>query len=323
MVETPTGYTQTSGPATNTAYMAKVAMEHNIAHITVYERSECAVIRMKVVDRVEEMLNEDGEVVQRESKGTIKIAEGQTGTKPCEERFARVPLMLSYNGNTYPLGDTSPTGDLSVDLASVLKPGTRGVDLSSDRPGVLLVAGRPVGEVPLGGVAQQQKQLDAVLAELNPILGKPANKLTDAEVTRAYTLYEQMRELGPDDARVVAAQRRFVEVIGGFKDLAKTESLKRNLAALGEAKDLLKALASVVPSYVATSINDNSPSADALAWAQAAAMMQFRNNPALCKGAWDWGRVADAQGQAALAFQYLRYAYDDSYGKWMGSACRR
>jgi hypothetical protein len=323
MVETPSGYTQTLGPAGNTAFMAKVAMEHNIAHITVYERSECPVTKMKVVDRVEEMVDEDGEVVQRESKGTIKIAEGPAGTKPCEERFARVPLMLSYGGNTYPLGNTDTVGELHVDLASVVKPGTRGVDFASDRPGVLLVAGRPVGEVPLDGLAQQQKQLDAILAELGPILGKPATKLTDAEVTRGYTLYEQMRELAPDDARVVAMQRRFVEVMGGFRDLAKTESLKRNLAALGEAKDLLKALASGVPSYVTSSINDNRPNPDAIAWAQAAALMQFRANPSLCQGGFDWARVNSLPEDARLAFQYLRYAYDDGYSRSLGSACRR
>jgi hypothetical protein len=322
MVETPAGYSQTLGPAKNTAYLAKVAMEHNIAHITVYERSECDVIKLRVVDRVEETLDGD-EVVQKETKGSLKIADGPGGTQPCDERFARVPLMLSYGGNTYPLGDTSPTGELNVDLASVVKPGTRGVDFSGGGPGTLLVAGRPVGEVPLAGLAQQQQRLDGILAELGPILGKPATKLTDAEVTRAYTLYEQMRELAPDDARVVGMQRRFVEVIGGFKDLAKTESLKRNLAALGEAKDLLKTLGGIVPQYVQMSITDNRPSPDAIAWAQAAALMQFRSNPSLCAPGWDWTRVDNATGEARLAFQYLRYAFDDGYQRWIGSACRR
>jgi hypothetical protein len=322
MVETPAGYTQTLGPAKNTAYMAKVAMEHNIAHVTVYERSECDVIKLRVVDRVEETLDGD-EVVQRETKGALKIAEGPGGTQPCDERFARVPLMISFGGNTYPLGDTSPTGELNVDLASVVKASTRGVDLSNERSGVLLVAGRPVGEVPLTGLADQQKRLDQILAELGPILGKPATKLSDAEVTRAYALYEQMRELAPDDARVVGMQRRFVEVIGGFKDLAKTESLKRNLAALGEAKDLLKTLGGLVPSYVQMSISDNRPNPDAIAWAQAAALLQFRSDPGLCAGAWDWSRADNTTGQARLAFQYLRYAYDDGYSRWVGSVCRR
>lgn len=324
MVETPAGYSQTLGPAKNTAYMAKVAMEHNIAHITVYERSECDVVKLKVIDRVEETLDEDQVVVQREAKGSLKIPEGgPAGTQPCEERFARVPLMLSYAGNTYPLGDTSPTGALDVDLASVVKPGTRGVDFTSNNPGVLLVAGRPVGEVPLTGLAQQQQRLDAILAELGPILGKPATKLSDAEVTRAYTLYEQMRELAPEDARVIGMQRRFVEVIGGFKDLAKTESLKRNLAALNDAKDLIKTLGANVPQYVQVSIADNRPSPDALAWAQAAALLQVRSNPGLCAGAWDWTRVDNTTGETRLAFQYLRYAFDDGYSRWLGSVCKR
>jgi hypothetical protein len=320
MVETPAGYTQTLGPATNTAYVAQVSMEHNIAHIVVYERSECQVTKLRVVERVEETLDGD-EVVQRETKGSLKIADGPGGTAPCEERFARVPVTLGYGGNTYPLGDTSPTGELHVDLASVVKPGTRGVDLSAAR-GTLLVAGRPIGEVPLAGLAQQQQRLDEILAELGPILGKPATKLTDAEVTRAYALYEQMRELSPDDARAIGMQRRFVEVIGGFRDLAKTESLKRNLAALNEAKDLLKSMAGVVPSYVQMSISDNRPTPDAIAWAQAAALMQFRQNPGLCAGGFDWARVSNTTGEARLAFSYLRYAFDDGYSRWIGSVCK-
>jgi hypothetical protein len=210
-----------------------------------------------------------------------------------------------------------------VDLASVVKPGTRGVDFSSGQPGMLLVAGRPIGEVPLSGLAQQQKQLDAILAELTPILGKPAAKLSDAEVTRAYTLYEQMRELAPDDARVVALQRRFVDVIGGFKDIAKTESLKRNLAALGDAKDLLKDLAGIVPSYVQLSISENRPSPDAIAWAQAAALLAFRSQPELCAGGFEWTRANNTNGETRLAFQYLRYTFDDGYTRWLGSACKR
>jgi hypothetical protein len=322
IVEMPAGHTQTLGPAKNTAYVAQVAMEHNLAHITVYERSECEVFKMRVVERVEETLDGD-EVVQRESRGSLKVPEGSQGTQPCEERFARVPVMLSYAGNTYPLGDTSPTGELHVDLASVVKPSTRGVDLSSERAGVLLVAGRPIGEVPLSGLASQQARLDAIIAELAPILGKPADKLTDAEVTRAYALYEQMRELGPDDARAAGLQRRFVEVIGGFRDLAKTAALKRNLQALGEAKDLIKDLGPSVPSYVQVSIQDNKPNPDAVAWAQAAALLAFRSQPELCAGGFDWSRAGSASPEARLALSYLRYAFDDGYARSLSTACRR
>jgi hypothetical protein len=260
--------------------------------------------------------------VQRETKSTLKIAEGAQGSAPCEERFARVPVMLGYGGNTYPLGDTSATGALDVNLASVMQASTRGVDLTNER-GVLLVAGRTVGEVPLGGLAQQQKRLDEILAELTPLLSKPAAKLSDAEVTRAYTLYEQMLELGADDARAVGLQRRFVEVMGGVKDLAKTASLKRNLAALAEAKDLLKNLPGAVPAYVQMSISSEQPNPDAIAWAQAAALMAFREQPGLCAGGFDWTRAAGTTGSSRLAFTYLRYAGGDGYTTWLGAACKR
>lgn len=322
MVETPAGYSQTLGPARNTAYLAKVSMEHNIAHITVYERSECQVFKLRLVDRVEETVDDDDEVVQREAKGQLKIPEGEQGVQPCEERFARVPVSLGIGGNTYPLGDTSPTGALDVDLASVVRPSTRGVDLSAER-GMLMVAGRIVGEVPLAGLAQHQQRLEAIIAELTPLLSKPAAKLSDADVTRVYTLYEQMRELSTDDARVVGLQRRFVEVMSGMKEIAKAESLKRNMAALAEAKDLLKNLPGVVPSYVQMSISSDQVNQDAIAWAQAVALVAFREQPGLCAGGFDWTRAAGTTGTDRLAFTYLRYAGGDGYTNWLGSVCKR
>ena len=310
-IDTPAGERDVLGAPRNTAYAAEVQMEHNIAHIKVFERSECPVVKVRMMSRIEETLDGD-KVVERVSKGTHELADSTPGAlAPCEQRFGRVPLTLQIGPNHYPLGETSPTGELHVDLASAVRARTRGIDLRATPTGAISVAGRPVYEIPLAGLAQQQDRLDAIIAELTPILGKPATKLTDADITQAYTLYQQMIELGPEDARVIGLQRRFVEVVGGFRDVAKTASLKRNLEALGEAQELLKTMSTSVPSYVQLSVSEARPSSDALAWARAAAMTTLRGNPELCAGKLDWGRFGGLDNTSRLAFSYLHAALDD------------
>ena len=120
-----------------------------------------------------------------------------------------------------------------------------------------------------------------------------------------------MIELGPDDARVIGLQRRFVEVVGGFRDVVKTASLKRNLEALGEAQELLKTLSNSVPSYVQVSVSEARPSTDAMAWARAAAMTSLRGHSELCAGKLDWSRFAGLDNTTRLAFSYLHAALDD------------
>lgn len=321
-IDTPAGERDTLGPPRNPAYAADVQMEHNIAHIKVFERSECPVIRVRMMSRIEETLD-GNKVVERVAKGTHELADPPAGAMaPCEQRFSRVPLTLEVGGNHYPLGETSQTGDLHVDLASVIKAGTRGLDLRATPNGTISVGGRPVYEIPLSGLVDQQQRVNQLTAELTPLLSKPATKLTDEDITRAYVLYGQLSELAPDDAKVVALQRRFVEVVGGFRDVNKTASLKRNLEALGQAKDLLKTLsdASGVPQYVQVSIREERSSRDALSWARASAMTSVREHPELCAGQRDWSRLSGLDDPSRLAFSYLRAALDGD--RSLDSLCR-
>ncbi|MET0344265.1 MAG: hypothetical protein ABW252_24835 [Polyangiales bacterium] len=320
-IDTPAGERDVLGPPRNTAYAADVQMEHNIAHIKVFERSECPVIKVRMMSRIEETLD-GSKVVERVAKGTHELSESSPEMAPCEQRFGRVPLMLDVGANHYPLGETSPTGDLHVDLASVIKARTRGVDLRATPTGTISVGGRPVYEIALAGLVDQQARVDQLVAELTPLLGKSATKLTDEDVTKAYVAYGQLRELAPDDARVVALQRRFVEVVGGFRDVNKTASLKRNLEALGEAKDLLKTLsdASGVPQYVQVSIREERGSRDALSWARASALTSLRAHPELCAAGHDWSQLSALDDPTRLAFSYLRAALDDPRG--LDALCR-
>lgn len=323
VIDTPAGQREHLGVPKSTAYRAEVQMEHNIAHIRVLQLSECPVIRVRLFDRVEETL-QGSKVVETVRKGTHEVADTTPGgLAPCEERFGQqVPLTLEYAGNHYPLGSTSPTGELEVDLATVVRARTRQVELSQPTA-MLTLQGRPLYEVPIAGLSKHLVVLDGVIAELSAICSKPAAKLTDADVTHASGLYAQMMELGADDARVVGLQRRYLEVIGGLRALNESAMLKRNLSALSEAKDLLKALNPGVPSYVQMAIYRNQPSRDALAWAEATALTALRAQPALCQGALDWARLAALTGSSKLAFSFLRYAYDDDYLGSLSSYCSR
>jgi hypothetical protein len=321
--ETPAGERIAPGAVIRTEHTVRVSMEHNIAHINVFESSVCPVIKMRTVQRIEETLD-GSRVVERVDKGAREYSETQNAMMECEARFSRVPVQLQYDADTYPLGGTDQFGQLNVDLAAVMKVNTRGVDLST-QTGILLVNGTPKAEISMAGLLKQQQRLDTIISHLSALLGKDLAKLTDADVTNAGMLYEEMRELAPDDARTVSLQRRFVEVASGFRGIQNTAALKRNLGALSEAKELLVALNAkvAVPSYVQVSISQDSPTDDALAWARAQVLVSLRQNAALCAGGFDWARVAQLQGVSRIAFAVYRGAYDGSDLSWLTGACGR
>jgi hypothetical protein len=321
IIDRPVGERVVPGPAKSTSYMANVTMEHNIAHVSVLERSECPTIKVRIVERIEETLD-DGKVVERVDKGAHEVAETLPTLMQCEARYSRAAVALQYGADTYPLGSTGDHGELDVDLASALKVNTRGIDLS-EQTAVLLVNNMPAGRLSMVGLLKQQQRLDAIIAQLSSLLGKDGTKLNDADVTNASMLYEEMRELAPDDARTIALQRRYVEVVGGFRDVQRTAALKRNLGALSEAKELLIALGApgAVPAYVQVSIASDGPTADSIAWARAQALVALRGQSALCAGGFDWSRVSQLQGPARLAFSYLRYAFDAQDLGWVSAAC--
>lgn len=321
IIDTPSGERMIPGAVRGKSYLTRVSMEHNIAHVRVLERSQCPAIRVHTVERIEETL--DGErVVERVAKGPHEESETLTTMMECEARYARVPVALQYGPDTYPLGVTSEYGELNADLASALKVNTRAIDLST-ATGTLLVADAPAGEISMAGLLKQQQRLDAIIAQLSSLLGKSTTTLSDADVTNAFMLYQEMRELAPDDARSRALEQRFVEVVGGFRDLQRTESLKRNLGALSEAKELLTALAanSSLPTYVHVAVAGEKSTPEALAWARAQALLALRRDSELCAGGFDWTRVRQLSEPARVAFSYLRYAFDEADLGWLSSSC--
>lgn len=322
IVEEPGGRSHTQGAQRNTTYSANVGTEHNLAHITVFETSVCDVIEFEILHRVEETYEGD-ELIERKNLGPRQHTTGVRQTMPCDERFARVPVVLELGGHSYPLGQTDPRGELHVDLAEAIDPATRGIPIADEAVGVLKVGDQIVGTISMAGLAGQQRRLDQIMAELEQLLGKDHLDMSDAEGTRAYVLHEQLLRIGGNDPRTLGLHERFVEVATGRAQEAKLQNLKRNLEAWNEARELVKDLASVVPSYVVVDVRREKPSSASLIWAQGILLHAIRANPALCglAAALDAAAASALDSRTRLALQYLRYFYGSGYGAWLGRAC--
>lgn len=309
IVEESAGRSQTTGAKRSTTYSARVAREHSTAHITVYESSVCDVIDFEIFNRIEQTYEGD-ELIESKNLGPRQQAAGATQTRPCDVRFARVPVELTYQGNTYPLGQTSPIGELHVDLVELIKPASRGVDVQDYGVGVLTVAGQQVGRLDMAGLADHENRVNELIAKLTALLGKDHRELSDAESTQAYMLHQQLLDIAPQDARVAGVHRRFLEVLTGREFEFKLDQLKRNLGAWNEARELVATLASSVPSYVVVDVRREEPTQASIAWAQGQWLHALQGNPGLCAALNAPGNLT---GELKLAVTYLRYAYGDGY----------
>lgn len=316
IVEEPAGRSQVVGAKRSTAYSARVTREHNLAHITVYESSVCDVIDVQVFNRVEQTYEGD-ELIETKSLGPRQQASGTQQTQACDVRFARVPVELSYQGNTYPLGQTSPIGELHVNLADVMKMGSRGTEVAEYGVGVLTVAGQQVGQLDMAGLADHEQRVSSLIAELSQLVGQHHRELSDAESTQAYMLHQQLLDIAREDPRVEGLHQRYLEVVTGRRFEFKLDQLKRNLGAWNEARELVATLASTVPSYVVVAVRREEPSPAAVAWAQGLMINALRGNRALCGDV----QIGALSGPLRLAVTYLRYAYGAQYNAYLGRLC--
>ena len=297
-------------------------MEHNLAHVTVFETSVCDMIEFEILQRVEETY-QDGELIESKDLGPRQETVGASQTMACDERFARVPVELSFQGNVYPLGQTSPTGELHVDLASVIQPGTRGISVPDWAVGVLLVGGQEVGRISMAGLSGHEQRLEQLLSELEPLLGKPFLSLSEAEATRAYALHQQILALDSNDPRVLGMQQRFVEVLTGRKAEAQLQATRRNLQVWNEARGLLKDLAGVLPSYVVVDIRREQPSVATVGWAQGMLVQAIHQQPTLC-GQLQAGTLAGGvlSPAARLAAKYLSYVDGEAFARFLAGCAQ-
>jgi hypothetical protein len=337
-LDEPRGYTSVQGAAKNTTYSAQVQTSHHRLHVTVFEKSECDVIKVRLVSRTRETL-QDGQVIDREAPTLVQIEEGVEGTSECEKRYARDVLVILQVGDaTYRLGETSTKGELHINLADLLKRSLHGTDGPPPAEALLLVQGHnmteplPAGTVSLSQLEAYEKRVDELLAEFGPLLEKEQEKLSGKEFARSYELYQQLDRINAGDARIEALQARFLELVFGRKEKEATASLERNLKALAKAKELLAALAREpayqVPVFVQMAIESERPSTQALRWARGQLALGIRQEPDLCgpkSGAFSWDWFAQRRWPLAteLALTFLRYAYSDTYAAQVQSLCSR
>ena len=324
-VDTEVGVVDALGAPHDTEYTATAETEREQIRIAVFERSLCDKLKMKVVHHVDQTVQGD-KVISSEPPTTIQRAAGVDGVVPCEERWARnVWVALRVGDQTFRLGAPSARGEVIANLSTDMKASLYGEN--APKEAVVIVNGMDAGKVSLTGYATHETRINKLLDDLRDILSKDDDKLTKAELAHSYELYEQLDQLDTgNDARIAGLRKRFIEVTYQRKQREATENLKRNVAALNDAKNLLPALvAGAVPPYVVTAVQSGTASTDALLWARGEVALALRQYPALCTGGFAWNRLSggDYAPKARLAFSYLRYAYDDPFQTEVRALCAR
>jgi hypothetical protein len=326
-IDSPAGFMETHGAPRDKSFSMLADTNKELLHLTVLEQSQCDVIKVKLVDRVRETLKGD-EVVHSDPPARIQMVQGIRGSVACEQRYAReVQVSLRIGEAIYRLGTTSRTGELSVNLAEAIKPG---LYPSPDSEAEVLVdfrdSGRigrsPAGRFSLGELNKQEAKINDLVGQLELLLARP-DLNQPANLQAAYRLFAQLHQLDTNgDARIAAAQARFIELFMARKSAEAVERIKRNLKALNEAKDLLKNAAVVVPPYMHAALFEDNPTAMALQWALGEAVTQLRSTPQLCGTRFSWSRTT-GHPQAHFALSYLRYAFGDGFEADLAGLCAK
>jgi hypothetical protein len=328
-VDTPAWTTVEYGAPKERAYSAELTAERDIVQVVVSEKSRCDVIPVKVVERVEETV-EDGAVLARRSLGTQQIAGEPTETVSCSETLARdAEVSLKIGDDVFVLGTTGRDGKVVVDLSERLRQSLYGDTVPTE--GQVLVRGpkdispATAGSIALESLRKHEQRVSDLLAELTSILDK-GEAIAPADIQRSYTLYSQLEQLSPNDARVAGASARFWELFYGRKRREATATLARNMEALAKARDLLKsARVAAIPVFAQAAINAGNVDARATNWASWEVLGGLARQPAVCAQPFAWPNVASYgfDSSTLLALHYLRYAYADRAAKDVQAVCQR
>jgi hypothetical protein len=310
------------GAPYDTRYTAEIEAQHGRVRVIVREESMCDVIPVTSVI-------EDGE--------KRRIAGTPTKSQPCNERVARnVTVSLEVEGNTFRLGEPDAHGELVSNLSDRML-----LDLYGSGPHKNLVAkvmlrdrqgkSQELGSIPLTQLEQTQRRLDELLAEFRTVLDRPQEQLTGAELARAYELYEQLARFDTTDPRVAGLMALFMERLYQRKALEANERFRNNLDALNIAKDILIANREtiIVPPYVSSAVEGGVMDPRTADWARGQVAIAIRRNPTLCgpnpQSDFTWSRLqlSPPPAESRLAFEVLRFAYDNPYEKEITQLCRR
>lgn len=327
-VEDPTGTATEYGEPAETRYATQLEANKQQARIVVYETSRCPVIPVTVMQRYEETVK-GGEVVQRTPVTKTQVAGEPQGDVPCNQTYAQnVEVLLQVGTVRTNLGETNNEGAVAADLSKVLRSGA--YEGTPETATILIrpKQARPLveaGTLSLAELNKQQQRIEELVSEIEAILAKGETGASDREILRSYEIYSQLHQIAPSDPRVEAISARFWELFYGRKQEEARERLGRNLEALGEAKETLKAMGdAAIPIYVQAAVNSGYLDRRALEWSSLRLVRALRGAPAVCSAGFAFGAVPSYgwPTDARLAAQYVHYAYGTRHAAAMQAACR-
>jgi hypothetical protein len=310
------------GAPRDTHYAADIEATRGRVRVILKEESVCDVIPVQ-------SFVEDGK--------KKFVAGNPTKTQPCNERVARnVIVSLEVNGNTYRLGEPNSRGEVQANLSNQVLSNLYGDDPKNAPVAKLILRDRQgqaqeLGTIELAQLAETDRRLDELLAEFGKVLDRPQEQLTGAELARAYELYEQLARFDSNDPRIGALQALFMDRLYNRKAVEANERFKNNLEALNVAKDILIANRQtiIVPGYVTTAIDGGTLDNRSVDWARGQVAIAIRRYPALCgptpESGFTWSRLelSPPPPESRLAFEVLRFAYDNPFEKEIAALCLR
>jgi hypothetical protein len=310
------------GAPRDTHYAADVEATRGRVRVIVREESLCDVIPVQ-------------SVIENGKKKYI--AGDPTASRPCNQRVARsVMLSLEVGGNTFRLGEPNPQGEVVTDLSDRMLRDLYGDDKNTTPVAKVMLRdnqgkAQEIGTVALTQLAATDRRLEELLAEFRKVLDRPQQQLSGAELAHAYELYEQLARFESTDPRVAALQALFMERLYARKALEANERFRNNLDALNSAKNILDANRGtiVVPGYVSGAIYGGTLDDRSVDWARGQVAIAVRRYPTLCgpnpETGFTWSRLqlSPPPPESRLAFEVLRFAYDNPYEKEIAQLCRR
>jgi hypothetical protein len=329
VVETPAGSVVTYGAPKDRVYAAEAASERDVLRLRIRERSVCDKIPVQMVERVEETLD-DGDVVARRNLGKRQVAGEPTETVPCDETLTRdAEVYLQLGKEEFLLGKTDRDGLVVLNVSDRLRlslygeeaPAKARVEVRGPRD----VANVSAGKIALASLITHEARVNELLSQISVILDKPEPR-TSQDIRRSYELYAQLRQLAPRDARFQGMAARFWELFYSRKQHEATDNLTRNLKALDQARELVKAGGvAALPLFAQTAIHSGGVDPQSLEWAEWQLLGGLRQHPVACQGRFSW-RASVGYGfdpATLIALDYLRFAYGDAYASSVQSVCRR
>ncbi|MEY4547561.1 MAG: hypothetical protein RL685_3756 [Pseudomonadota bacterium] len=310
------------GAPRDTHYAADIEATRGRVRVIVREESLCDVIPVQ-------------SVIENGKKKYI--AGDPTSSRPCNQRVARnVMVSMEVGGNTFRLGEPNNMGEVETNLSDRMLRDLYGDDTSKAPVAKVMLRdnqgkAQEVGTVELAQLQATDQRLEQLLAEFRKVLDRPQAELTGAQLAHAYELYEQLARFDSGEPRIGALQALFMERLYARKAQEADQRFRNNLEALNAAKNILATNRTtiVLPGYVSSALDGGAMDDRSVDWARGQVAIAIRRYPTLCgpnpESGFTWSRLqlSPPPPESRLAFEMLRFAYDNPYEKEIAQLCRR